>query len=305
MTSDKPLMGLSLMIAFCAVIPFGDALIKLLSQSVSMMIVLLFRFGAQALMLWPIMIVKNRKSSRGIWTYSARVYSLLVIRTLMHAAGIIGMYFGLKYMPLADTVAIAFIFPLLMLLVGHLYMGEHVGMHRLIAALVGFVGTLLVVQPNFMAVGLNALWPVFVAFTFVVFMLVTRKMAKDIDPVSMQAMSGVMAFPVLLGLMIFLNGEGWEAFDWVWPQDLQWAYLIGSGIIGTSAHLLFTAALRYAPSATLAPLQYLEIPFATLIGWLIFSDLPNLLASIGIAITIGAGIYIIYREQRSMQRQNS
>ena len=81
-------------------------------------------------------------------------------------------------------------------------------------------------------------------------------------------------------------------------SDLNWL-LIAIGVLGTVAHLLMTWSLRYAPSATLAPMQYLEIPVATLIGWVIFSDLPDGLAAVGIVITIAAGLYVILRERAS------
>jgi len=64
---------------------------------------------------------------------------------------------------------------------------------------------------------------------------------------------------------------------------------------------LMTWSLRYAPAATLAPMQYLEIPVATLFGWLIFGQLPNTLASIGIAVTMAAGLYVILRERIAAQ----
>ena len=79
-------------------------------------------------------------------------------------------------------------------------------------------------------------------------------------------------------------------------SDLNWL-LIAIGVLGTVAHLLMTWSLRYAPSATLAPMQYLEIPFATIIGFLVFRDLPNGVAAVGICITIGAGLYIVLRER--------
>ena len=60
-----------------------------------------------------------------------------------------------------------------------------------------------------------------------------------------------------------------------------------------------TWSLRFAPSATLAPIQYLEIPFATLLGCLVFGDLPNGLAALGIAVTVAAGLYVIHRERRA------
>jgi drug/metabolite transporter (DMT)-like permease len=68
-------------------------------------------------------------------------------------------------------------------------------------------------------------------------------------------------------------------------------------LLGTVAHLFMTWSLRFAPSATLAPMQYLEIPIATIIGWLIFKDLPNGLAALGICVTVAAGLYIILRER--------
>ena len=103
--------------------------------------------------------------------------------------------------------------------------------------------------------------------------------------------------------MSLIHNWGYEAFDLSMPTSREWWLLIGSGVIGTYAHLLMTWSLKYAPSTTLAPMQYLEIPFATFIGWLIFSDLPNQLATLGIVITIGAGVYIILREQRVLKKQ--
>ena len=70
-------------------------------------------------------------------------------------------------------------------------------------------------------------------------------------------------------------------------------------VLGTASHLVLTAALKHAPTTTLAPMQYLEIPVATLYGYLMFNELPNGLAAAGIVVTIAAGLYIIYREQAS------
>jgi drug/metabolite transporter (DMT)-like permease len=85
------------------------------------------------------------------------------------------------------------------------------------------------------------------------------------------------------------------------PDATEIALLATIGVLGTLAHLLMTWSLRFAPASTLAPMQYLEIPFATVIGWVIFRDLPNGLAALGIAITVAAGLYIVVRE-RSLAR---
>ena len=301
---DNVALGIVLMISFCLIIPFADAMVKLLSGTVPVLTLLTVRYALQVLLTAPIMIWHKGGVSH-LGQLSGATWRRLGWRTAMHVLGAMGMYFGLKSMPLADTIAIAFIFPLLMLWVGYLFLGEQVGPHRLIAAVLGFLGTLMVVQPNFVAVGFNVLWPFGVAVSFVIFNLVTRQMSRAIDPASIQAVSGTLALIILLIPIALLNGEGYEMFDLVMPTAQDWPLLVGIGFAGTYGHLLMTAALRYAPSATLAPMQYLEIPFATLLGWMIFSDLPNFLAGIGIVVTVSAGLYIIFREQKIQRRAKS
>jgi drug/metabolite transporter (DMT)-like permease len=176
-------------------------------------------------------------------------------------------------------------------------LGEEVGKRRLIACIVGFAGTILVVQPSFITVGWPALLPVFVAANFSVFMLITRQIAKETDPIGLQAVSGVMAVAMMLPALWLGAKSGVAPLQMIIPTGSEWSLLLAIGLLGTVAHLLMTWSLRYAPSTTLAPLQYLEIPFATLLGFAIFQDLPNPLAALGIAITMGAGLYVIVRER--------
>ena len=124
--------------------------------------------------------------------------------------------------------------------------------------------------------------------------------ARDTDPIGLQAVSGIMASCVLLPVLLIFGGieTGPAALRLVMPSGQDWALLIGVGLLGTVGHLLMTWSLRFAPSATLAPMQYLEIPFATLIGWLIWRDLPDGLAAIGILITVASGLYIVLRERQ-------
>lgn len=289
------------MLGFCILAPVGDAIAKLLGTSVPLAQVVLIRFAVQALVLIPLVWATGR-----LWRMRGRVLALTFLRTLIHVCGILAMFTALTYLPLADAIAILFVMPFFMLVLGHFVLGEEVGPRRLCACLVGFVGTLLVVQPSFASVGWPALLPVFVAANFSVFMLITRQIARETDPIGLQAVSGVMAVVLMTPLIALGSILDLPLLASEMPDNREWFLLIAIGVLGTGAHLLMTWSLRYAPSATLAPMQYLEIPFATLLGWLIFSDLPNLLASIGIVITIAAGLYIILREQataRHLARQ--
>jgi len=291
MTADRPFLGILLMLGFCVLAPLGDSLAKVLGDTVSLGQLILTRFGVQAVILVPLVVVMG-----GTLRMTRRIAALTALRTVLHMVGIGAMFTSLRFLPLADAIAIAFVMPFIMLLLGKYVLGEGVGPHRLIACVIGFAGTLLVVQPNFAQVGAPALLPLLVAVVFALFMLVTRQIAKEIDPITLQANSGLMALVILLPILAVFAQV--PALSLALPVGNEWSLLALLGILGTLAHLLMTWSLRFAPSATLAPMQYLEIPIATLIGWLVFRDLPNGLAALGIAVTIAAGLYVILREQR-------
>lgn len=291
---DRPFLGILLMLGFCILAPLGDAMAKLLGEDLSVGFLVLVRFSAQVILLMPMVWLLGYPMPAG-----ARLIRLTFVRTLLHICGISMMFLSLQYLDLADAIAIAFVMPFIMLLLGWFYLNEHVGPQRLAACAVGFIGTLLVVQPNFVEVGAPALLPMGVAVVFALFMLVTRQIAKEVDPIGLQALSGLMAVPIVGVAMLALPDAPLLVTG---PMgEKPWGLLVLLGILGTLAHLLMTWSLRFAPSATLAPMQYLEIPIGTVIGYLMFRDLPNGLAALGICITILAGLYIIIRERRMAQ----
>lgn len=300
MQTDRPLLGIMLMLCFCLLAPLGDALAKLLGSSLPLALLLGVRFLAQALLLGPVTAITRRP-----WRLRGRLLYLSIWRTMLHIAGIWMMFSSLRFLPLADAIAIVFVMPFIMLLLGKFVLKEHVGTRRLSACVVGFIGTLLVIQPSFAEVGAPALLPLGVAVVFSLFMLVTRQIAKDTDPIALQAVTGAMASALLLPLMVLGTALHWPQFTFQMPSPSQAVILLLIGVVGTAAHLVMTWSLRFAPSATLAPMQYLEIPIATAIGWLIFRDLPNGLATVGIAITMASGLYIVFREQASHRQSQA
>lgn len=291
MTPDRPFLGIILMLAFCVLAPIGDSFAKILGETIALGVLLLTRFGVQAAILLPIVLWQREPIS-----LPKQMIGWTFLRTGLHTVAIGLMFTSLRFLPLADALAIAFVMPFLMLLLGHFVMGEVVGPHRIAACTVGFGGTLLVIQPNFAEVGYPAFLPLGVAVCFAVFMMVTRKIARDIDPIRLQMISGLQASLYLIPIVFFWSASR-EGFQLDLPSE-TWMLLFGIGVIGTLAHLLMTWSLRFAPTSTVAPMQYLEIPFATIIGWAIFTDLPNGLAAIGICVTIAAGLYIILRERK-------
>ncbi|MEM7711697.1 MAG: DMT family transporter [Pseudomonadota bacterium] len=286
---DRPVLGMVLMLGFCVTAPLSDAISKAMAATFPVMQLVAIRFVVQAALLAPLVTATGRS-----WRMSPFGWQLTALRTALQVAGIWLMVTGLTYLPLADAIAIAFVMPFIVLLLGHLLLGETVGPRRLAACGVGFCGTLLVMQPSFAAVGWPVLYPLAVAFVFAAFMLVTRRLSREADPIAMQALSGAMAVVGFVVVYSLAPREGLLAWA---PMEGVVPILILMGALGTGGHLLMTWSLRHAEASTLAPMQYLEIPVAAVIGLAVFGDWPNPLAQFGIAITVATGLYILWRER--------
>ncbi len=289
---DRPFLGVLLMLGFCILAPLGDGMAKLLGATIPLVMLLFVRFAMQAAILLPLC----RATGRSI-ALEGRVLRLAWARAAIHMAGIAMMFTSLYFLPLADAIAIAFVMPFLLLVAGHVLMGEEVGWRRFTACVAGFTGTLMVIRPSFEEVGWPALLPLGVAVSFAAFMLVTRAIARQTEPVALQAANGLMGVAILAPLLLAGTLLDVPPARLVLPSARD-AVLLGLlGVLGTGAHLLMTWSLRFAPASTLAPMQYLEIPFATLFGWLLFRDLPDGMAAAGIVVTVASGLYIVFRER--------
>lgn len=289
---DRPLLGISLMLGFSLLAPFGDAIVKLLGAALTVATFTFYRFGLQAVFLSVLVVFTS-----GVPRLTRRQYRLIFLRTLCHIAGLSTIFIAFRYLPLADAVAIAFVVPFIQLLLGKVFLNEQVGKHRLAACTVGFVGTLLVIQPNFATAGLAVLWPVATAWAFAFFVLLGRTIAQEVDPIAIQMVSGWMAVALMIPAMVAGALFGWHEFTFMVPKGQTLVLVIAAGVLGTLAHLFMTWSLRFAPSTTLAPLTYIEIPITVAVGVVVFGDFPNALATLGICITMAAGLYVVFRER--------
>jgi drug/metabolite transporter (DMT)-like permease len=291
-STDNILTGVALMLGFCLTAPLLDVAAKLASNSVPVGQITAARFVVQCALMAPFIWAMrlSLRVARGQWLALLLRAVFLLVATFCFIAAI-------RIMPLADALAIVFVAPFIVLLVGKFYLGEEVGPRRVGAALVGFVGVLFVIQPSFVAFGAVALLPLGTAVAFASYILVTRGLSRKIHPVSMQFYTGLIASFICMPVVVLAQGTGSELLDPVWPTGIAWLWLLGVGFFATLSHMMMTYALSLAPSATLAPLQYFELPVATFFGYLVFNDFPNALSLLGITIIISAGLYMIHRER--------
>jgi drug/metabolite transporter (DMT)-like permease len=280
------------MLGFCLTAPLLDVAAKLASSSVPIGQITAARFVEQCALMAPFIAIMGLPLhvARGQWL-------ALISRALLLLFATFCFITAIRVMPLADALAIVFVAPFIVLLFGKFYLGEDVGPRRIGACMVGFVGVLFVIQPSFAAFGAVALIPLGTAVAFAFYILVTRGLSRRMHPVALQFHTGLIASLFCLPILLMAQGTGSDLFDPVWPAGIAWLWLFGAGFFATVSHMMMTYALSLAPSATLAPLQYFELPVATLFGYLVFHDFPNALSLIGIAIIIGAGLYMIHRER--------
>lgn len=291
--SNDVSFGLSLMVIAVLISPLIDIFAKLAITTVPSAEITAVRFVLQMIFILPIVIVRGT-----LFDLTWKKTGLHMLRGGLLVITMLSFITTLKAMEVADAIAIFFVEPIILTILGSIFLKETIGWRRYTACGVGFFGALLVIQPSMQEVGWIALLPVVSAFGLAVFLLVTRMVAQNEDPWSMQFHAGVWGALFCAVLLYIGDGTGSEIFDPVLPDITASLYLLGVGVTATISGVLGVYAYRAAPASVLAPLQYLEIVSATIFGWLVFGHLPDALKWLGIAIIIGSGLYIIWRERR-------
>jgi drug/metabolite transporter (DMT)-like permease len=285
--------GLGLVIVAMILLPGQDTVAKYISNVVSPAQINWARFFLQTLFTVPFILYFQ--GARGL--IPNRLWPN-VLRGALIACSSMLFFTALKYMPIADTVAIFFIEPFILTVLSAVVDGEHVGWRRRIAVAAGFVGVVIVVQPSWDIFGPISIIPAIGGAFFAVYVLLNRRLTAHDTPLTMQFTAGVSA----LGIMTLVLLAGWlSGLPEIAPSAIGWRelwFLLLMGALGTAGHLLFVQASRHAPSSLIAPMQYVEIVGAALLGYLVFGDFPNFAKWVGIAIIVGSGAYVFWRESR-------
>jgi drug/metabolite transporter (DMT)-like permease len=290
---DRILPGITLMLAFCVLAPLLDVAAKLAAEGgVPVGQITTARFIVQGALMLPVVLIMRLS-----WVVSRRIAIMVTLRAIWLILSTYSFVSGIAVMPLADALAIAFIEPFILLILGAYLFGDQVGPRRIGACVVGFCGALLVIQPSIAIFGWVALWPLGTAFFFAFYMLTTRAISAHIHPVTMQMHTSLAGAAICIPLLWAFNGSGIPDLDAVMPQGILWLWLIGVGFWAAVSHICMTYALKFAPSATIAPLHYFEIVIAVALGYAIFSDFPNTMTWAGIAVIVASGLYLIHRER--------
>jgi drug/metabolite transporter (DMT)-like permease len=195
---------------------------------------------------------------------------------------------GVKLVPLATATAIMFMSPILVTVLSIPILKERVGARRTIGVAAGFLGALIVVRPGLGVLGIGALLLVIAAFLNANYQILTRKVRIHDPPMTSlfyTAAVGAIVTTILL------------PFEWQWPTTAGWLLFAFAGTLGGIGHLCLIQAFRRAPASVVAPLSYSSLIWASLYGWFIFAEWPDLWTWVGAALIIASGLYIFHRER--------
>lgn len=216
------------------------------------------------------------------------------------AVATLGFFLGVQVMPLADSTAIQFTSPILTALLSALLLREHAGRAVWVATVIAFVGVLIVLRPNLLALGPAALLPVGAALGMAFLMIFNRMAAGGASAIQMQFLGACFATPILILAAAVGELSGAARFHVAWPD---WTVMLRCAVVavtGTVSHLLIYLATTRASAATIAPMAYIQIVVALLIGALAFGDLPDPVTVGGVALIICAGLWLFRGQSEPM-----
>lgn len=275
-----PLLAVALTIAMSAMFALMDSLVSWLGAVIPVLALLTWRYATQAVVmgLWLARGGRRRFASQRPGFQALRGVLLLLTSALSFVA--------LQYMPVAEFTAVMLLGPVFVTLLAAAVLHEPVSRLRWFLLATSLAGALVVIRPGSGLFGYAALLPLGGALCYACFQVLTRRLAVSEDALATHFWTGAFGTAALLPI---LAGSGLGLDVWAGLSALQWSAVLTVGLLGTLGHLLLVLAARLAPPSTLMPFIYLQLGFASLFGWLLFTRLPDAWGWTGMGLIAASG----------------
>lgn len=195
-----------------------------------------------------------------------------------------------KYLPLADTHALASSSPLIVIVMAIFFLGERASPARWLAVAAAFAGVLLILRPGFRTFDWPLLLPVVGAVMWAGYQVMTRLAQREDSPQTSMIWSSLVAF--LAAALV-----GW--IDWTWPTQTAWALLIFIAVLGAVAHYALIKAFDVAEAGVVQPYSYTLLVFVSILGVVLFGDVPDMFTIIGAAVVVASGLFAWYHDRKA------
>jgi drug/metabolite transporter (DMT)-like permease len=286
MHASRSLRGILLALLAAFLFACMDTSIKYLTAQYDAPLIVAIRY-----MVLCLLMVTLLAPSQGHRLVQVKRTGLVLVRAVCLAAASLFLALALKRMPVAESTALLFLAPLLVVLMSGRVLREDVGVIGWTAAVAGFAGVLMIARPG---AGLDPAGIVFglcAAMLTAAYQLLSRVLAHSERTIAL------LFYTALIGAV----GFG-AALPWFWPESVpsafQSALFVAVGVLGGLGHFLFTAAHRDAPASLLAPVMYAQLLWAALMGWLAYGHVPDRVSMLGMCLVAAAGIAIALKSRR-------
>lgn len=295
MSSHNIFLGIALLVLSTWALSTQEASGKWLMQmSLPLFCLVFFRYAVHVVLVLAITLPK-----KGLAIFHSKSYKMQVIRGFTTMLITLVVFKALSYLPQAEATAIYFLAPLVVLCTAPWFLGEPSRLHRWIAAVVGFLGVLVIVRPGAGLDPVGVAYALLAAVMIAVQYMYTKKLAAD-DSQTTLLWTGVVG---LLGGLVLVPFQWHESLAVLGDFSLwQWLVVINVGVFGALGHLLQIKAYQHAPASLLAPFSYFQIIAAAALGFVIWGQFPDVWAWVGILIVCGSGIAVTVVEWRHNQK---
>ena len=280
--TSEALVATSFMILAGALFASMHGTVRLVSFDLHPFLIAFFRNLFGFLVLIPILM------RGGVGSFKTKRFGLHTFRACINSVSMLTWFTALSLIPLADATALALTGPLFVTLGAILTFSERVGFWRWAALIVGAIGALMVIRPGFEAVNLGALLTIAATATAAVSKLCAKSLTKTEDPATIAAYVQFLMTPITLVAALFY---------WQWPTVEQLIGLIAIGTLGSLAHLFTAKAYAIADLSFAEPITFTRMIWATLFGYIVFSEVPDVWTWVGAFTIVSATSIISYRER--------
>ena len=282
---QHPLKGVIFFMTAIFLISVVDTVCKVFTKDLHSIQLVWGYFVGINLTLWVFFLFKGEKFSNLRRTERPL---LQIIRPAFLVCSISSLFIGLTYLPIAEATVIGFVAPLFITALSVPILKEHVDIHRWSAVAIGLVGVIIIIRPGGDLWHLASVMPLLGALLFALFQIITRLLAATERTHTTLFYTG-------------LGGLAWSSlivpFVWVTPSITHIFVFLSTGAMGAMAHLCMISAFDRAEASLLAPYNYTKLIWVSVLGYLIFNDVPSLDMWIGAIIIVSAGFYVLYREK--------
>lgn len=280
--NNKNIPGSLLFLLAVFIFAVSDATAKYMSSFFAVPLLAWARYSSQLVFM---LATTGRSVGRGI-VVTRRPW-MMVFRGSMQVCCTFLVLLAFRTLPLAETTALVFITPLLVSLLAGPVLGEKIHLGSWLATVAGFAGVLLIARPGGQMDGMGVVYALGSALCYAMYQILTRKLSET-EPPSRQLF--YIALVGTVAMTAFLPACWAEEL----PTPMQTLLILSLGFYGGAGHSLMIRAFHETPASRLAPLLYMQLVWAMLLGWVIFGHLPDRLSVLGMLIIGAAGLSLVF-----------